>query len=85
MGYMANELAVKVKVNLDTSATKLKDDLKYLESNLQKNPIKIAVKIDKKSLTDSLKDAFGKEAADSIKKNLLVLKDIIFFHMVIRT
>ncbi len=70
MGYMANELAVKVKVNLDTSATKLKDDLKYLESNLQKNPIKIAVKIDKKSLTDSLKDAFGKEAADSIKKNL---------------
>ena len=70
MGYMANELAVKVKVNLDTSATKLKDDLKDLESNLQKNPIKIAVKIDKKSLTDSLKDAFGKEAADSIKKNL---------------
>lgn len=67
---MANELAVKVKVNLDTSATKLKDDLKDLESNLQKNPIKIAVKIDKKSLTDSLKDAFGKEAADSIKKNL---------------
>ena len=67
---MANELAVKVKVNLDTSATKLKDDLKDLESNLQKTPIKIAVKIDKKSLTDSLKDAFGKEAADSIKKNL---------------
>lgn len=67
---MANELAVKVKVNLDTSATKLKDDLKDLESNLQKKPIKIAVKIDKKSLTDSLKDAFGKEAADSIKKNL---------------
>lgn len=70
MGYMANELAVKVKVNLDTSATKLKDDLKDLESNLQKNPIKIAVKIDKKSLTDSLKDAFGKDAINGIQKSM---------------
>lgn len=67
---MANELAVKVKVNLDTSATKLKDDLKTLEGNLQNHPVKIAVKIDKKSLENSLKEAFGKDAVNSIQKSM---------------
>lgn len=67
---MANELAVKVKVNLDTSAKALDSQLSEITKHTSKNPVKIAVQVDKKSLTDSLNEAFGKKAAQSIKKNL---------------
>ena len=70
MVYMANELAVKVKVNLDSSGKALDDQLKNVEKYTTDHPVKVAVKIDKKSLENSLREAFGKDAANSIKKNL---------------
>ena len=73
---MANELAVKVKVNLDTSAKALDSQLSEITKHTSKNPVKIAVQVDKKSLTDSLNEAFGKKAAQSIKKNLQDATDI---------
>ena len=67
---MANELAVKVKVNLDSSGKALDDQLKNVEKYTTDHPVKVAVKIDKKSLENSLREAFGKDAANSIKTNL---------------
>ena len=70
MVYMANELAVKVKVNLDATQDALKTQFGKVQKYADDNPVKVALKVDKKSLESSLREAFGKDAANSIKKNL---------------
>lgn len=76
MVYMANELAVKVKVNLDATQDALKTQFGKVQKYADDNPIKVALKVDKKSLESSLREAFGKDAANSIKKNLKNAVDI---------
>lgn len=76
MVYMANELAVKVKVNLDATQDALKTQFGNVQKYADNNPIKVALKVDKKSLESSLREAFGKDAANSIKKNLKNAVDI---------
>ena len=76
MVYMANELAVKVKVNLDATQDALKTQFGNVQKYADNNPVKIALKVDKKSLENSLREAFGKDAANSIKKNLKNAVDI---------
>lgn len=76
MVYMANELAVKVKVNLDATQDALKTQFGNIQKYADNNPVKVALKIDKKSLENSLREAFGKDAANSIKKNLKNAVDI---------
>lgn len=76
MVYMANELAVKVKVNLDATQDALKTQFSNVQKYADNNPIKVALKVDKKSLESSLREAFGKDAANSIKKNLKNAVDI---------
>lgn len=73
---MANELAVKVKVNLDATQDALKTQFGKVQKYADDNPIKVALKVDKKSLESSLREAFGKDAANSIKKNLKNAVDI---------
>lgn len=73
---MANELAVKVKVNLDATQDALKTQFGKVQKYADDNPIKVALKVDKKSLESSLREAFGKDAANSIKKNLKNAIDI---------
>ena len=73
---MANELAVKVKVNLDATQDALKTQFGKVQKHADDNPIKVALKVDKKSLESSLREAFGKDAANSIKKNLKNAIDI---------
>lgn len=73
---MANELAVKVKVNLDATQDALKTQFGKVQKYADDNPIKVALKVDKKSLENSLREAFGKDAANSIKKNLKNAVDI---------
>lgn len=73
---MANELAVKVKVNLDATQDALKTQFGKVQKYADDNPIKVALKVDKKSLGSSLREAFGKDAANSIKKNLKNAVDI---------
>lgn len=73
---MANELAVKVKVNLDATQDALKIQFGKVQKYADDNPIKVALKVDKKSLESSLREAFGKDAANSIKKNLKNAVDI---------
>lgn len=73
---MANELAVKVKVNLDATQDALKTQFGKVQKYADDNPIKAALKVDKKSLESSLREAFGKDAANSIKKNLKNAVDI---------
>lgn len=73
---MANELAVKVKVTLGSTATELQQAFQPVQDYATKHPVKVAVKIDKKSLETSLREAFGKDAANSIKKNLKSAVDI---------
>lgn len=73
---MANELAVKVKVNLDATQDTLKIQFGKVQKYADDNPIKVALKVDKKSLESSLREAFGKDAANSIKKNLKNAVDI---------
>ena len=73
---MANELAVKVKVNLDATQDALKTQFSNVQKYADNNPIKVALKVDKKSLESSLREAFGKDAANSIKKNLKNAVDI---------
>ena len=63
---MANELAVKVKVNLDTSQQALQQEFAKITAYAQKNPAKISVTIDKNSLKKSIEDAFGKGASQSL-------------------
>ena len=76
MVYMANELAVKVKVNLDATQDALKTQFGNVQKYADNNPVKVALKVDKKSLENSLREAFGKDAANSIKKNLKNAVDI---------
>lgn len=76
MVYMANELAVKVKVNLDATQDALKTQFGNIQKYADNNPVKVALKVDKKSLENSLREAFGKDAANSIKKNLKNSVDI---------
>lgn len=76
MVYMANELAVKVKVNLDATQDALKTQFGNIQKYADNNPVKVALKVDKKSLENSLREAFGKDAANSIKKNLKNAVDI---------
>lgn len=76
MVYMANELAVKVKVNLDATQDALKTQFGNVQKYADNNPIKVVLKVDKKSLESSLREAFGKDAANSIKKNLKNAVDI---------
>lgn len=76
MVYMANELAVKVKVNLDATQDALKTQFGNIQKYADNNPVKVALKVDKKSLESSLREAFGKDAANSIKKNLKNAVDI---------
>lgn len=76
MVYMANELAVKVKVNLDATQDALKTQFGKVQKYADDNPVKVALKVDKKSLESSLREAFGKDAANSIKKNLKNAVDI---------
>ena len=76
MVYMANELAVKVKVNLDATQDALKTQFGNVQKYADNNPVKVALKVDKKSLENSLREAFGKDAANSIKKNLKNTVDI---------
>ena len=76
MVYMANELAVKVKVNLDATQDALKTQFGNVQKYADNNPVKVALKVDKKSLESSLREAFGKDAANSIKKNLKNAVDI---------
>ena len=73
---MANELAVKVKVTLASTATELQQAFQPVQDYATKHPVKVAVKIDKKSLENSLREAFGKDAANSIKKNLKNAVDV---------
>lgn len=73
---MANELAVKVKVNLDATQDALKTQFGKVQKYADDNPIKVALKVDKKSLESSLREAFGKDAANSIKKSLKNAVDI---------
>lgn len=73
---MANELAVKVKVTLGSTATELQQAFQPVQDYATKHPVKVAVKIDKKSLENSLREAFGKDAANSIKKNLKNAVDV---------
>lgn len=73
---MANELAVKVKVNLDATQDALKTQFGKVQKYADDNPIKVALKVDKKSLESSLREAFGKDATNSIKKNLKNAVDI---------
>ncbi len=76
MVYMANELAVKVKVNLDATQDALKTQFGNVQKYADNNPVKVTLKVDKKSLENSLREAFGKDAANSIKKNLKNAVDI---------
>lgn len=63
---MANELAVKVKVNLDTNQQALQTEFQKITAYTQKNPVTLSVKIDKNSLKKSIEDAFGKGATQSM-------------------
>lgn len=73
---MANELAVKVKVELDATQKSLKPQLDKITEYTSNHPVKVAVQVDKKSLENSLNEAFGKKAAKSIKKNLQDATDL---------
>ena len=73
---MANELAVKVKVELDATQKSLKPQLDKITEYTSNHPVKVAVQVDKKSLENSLNEAFGKKAAQSIKKNLQDATDL---------
>ena len=69
---MADEkkgLAVKVKVTLDTSQKALGEQLNKLQASINAaTPIVVPIKVDKSSLQNSIKEAFGDDAVDSLTK-----------------
>ena len=73
---MANELAVKVKVNLDTSANALKTELGKITTYSQSHPATISVKVDSKSLKKSIEEAFGKGATQNMTSAANKVNDV---------
>ena len=76
MVYMANELAVKVKVNLDTNQQALQTEFQKVTAYSQKHPVTLSVKIDKNSLKKSIEDAFGKGATQSMTNAAAKVNDV---------
>lgn len=76
MGYMANELAVKVKVNLDTSANALNTELRKITTYSQSHPATISVKVDSKSLKKSIEEAFGQGATQNMTNAANKVNDV---------
>lgn len=73
---MANELAVKVKVNLDTSAKALDAELKKITTYSESHPATISIKVDSKSLKKSIEDAFGKGATQNMTSAANKVNDV---------
>lgn len=73
---MANELAVKVKVNLDTNQQALQTEFQKVTAYSQKHPVTLSVKIDKNSLKKSIEDAFGKGATQSMTNAAAKVNDV---------
>lgn len=56
---MADELAVKVRVKLDTDTKKLDAQLESVKSHYAKNPIKLAFTVDQQALRNNITQALG--------------------------
>ncbi|MDO4359083.1 MAG: phage tail tape measure protein, partial [Escherichia coli] len=56
---MADELAVKVRVELDTDTKKLDAQMESVKSHFTKNPVKLAFTIDQQALRSNIAQAFS--------------------------